>query len=110
MRGGTRGGGRGLSRTLGFERNGYESSEFDRGDNGSIDLSQFEDIDHANSPIRRVRPREPRQDTYVKSDYDSQRKVFEHTCIICTCIFDGHMNEIAYSLVLYTISPSLYYQ
>ena len=78
MRGGTRGGGRGLSRTLGIERNGYESTEYDNGDNHSLDLSTFGDIDHANSPIRRDRPREPRQDNYVKSDYDSQRKVFEH--------------------------------
>ena len=78
MRVGTRGGGRGLSRTLGIERNGYESGEYDNGDNHSLDLSTFGDIDHANSPIRRYRPREPRQDNYVKSDYDSQRKVFEH--------------------------------
>ena len=78
MRGGTRGGGRGLSRTLGIEWNGYESSQYDNGDD-SIDLSQFGDIDDANRPIRRVRSREPRQDTYVKSDYDSQRKVFEHS-------------------------------
>ena len=78
MRGGTRGGGRGLSRTLGIEWNGYESGQYDNGDD-SIDLSQFGDIDDANCPIRRVRSREPRQDTYVKSDYDSQRKVFEHS-------------------------------
>ena len=78
MRGGTRGGGRGLSRTLGIEWNGYESGQYDNGDNDSIDLSQFGDIDDGNRPIRRVRSREPRQDTYVKSDYDSQRKVFEH--------------------------------
>jgi len=79
MRGGTRGGGRGLSRTLGIERNGYESSQYDNGDNDSIDLSQFGDIDDANRPIRRVRSREPRQDIYVKTDYDSQRKVSEHS-------------------------------
>lgn len=78
MRGGTRGGGRGLSRTLGIERNGYESNQYDKGDADSIDLSQFDDIHGGNSPIRRARPREPRQDNYVKSDYDSQRKVFEH--------------------------------
>ena len=79
MRGGTRGGGRGLSRTLGIEWNGYESGQYDNGDNDSIDLSQFGDIDDANRLIRGVRSREPRQDTYVKSDYDSQRKVFEHS-------------------------------
>ena len=79
MRGGTRGGGRGLSRTLGIERNGYESSQYDNGDNDSIDLSQFGDIDDANRPIRRVRSREPRHESDVKTDYDSLRKVFEHS-------------------------------
>ena len=76
MRGGTRGGGRGLSRSL-YERKNYESGDYEEGDNDSIPLSQFDDIDGTNPPVRRVQAREPRQDTHLQSDYDSQRKVFQ---------------------------------
>ena len=84
MRGGTRGGGRGLSRSL-YERKNYESGDYEEGDNDSIPLSQFDDIDGTNPPVRRVQAREPRQDTHLQSDYDSQRKVFERIIIYMVC-------------------------
>ena len=77
MRGGTRGAGRGLSRNV-VERRNYGSDDYEERDDDSIVLSQFDDIDGANVPVRRVRAREPPQHSQAQSDYDSQRKVFEH--------------------------------
>ena len=77
MRGGTRGAGRGLSRNVLARRN-YGSGDYEERDDDSIVLSQFDDIDEANVPVRRVRAREPPQHSQAQSDYDSQRKVFEH--------------------------------